>query len=322
MHTFPQLVEKFEIHLRDSGVFSGQPDNLYEPCRYLLGLGGKRVRPVLTLMAADLFGEIPASAWDAATGIELFHNFTLVHDDIMDKAPLRRGQPTIHARNGLTAGILCGDVMCIEAYAQFSRIPGAQLQPALQIFNKTAIEVCEGQQLDMDYEQRSDVTVDAYINMIALKTSVLLAAALKIGALLGGATAGAGEKIYQFGKALGIAFQLRDDYLDAFGDAGKIGKQTGGDILADKKTYLHLKACEALDAADCVRLDALQGQATAGKVEETLALFRKSGADRQCLEAIRQYSDAAFAALEELPVMEKRKAPLRALAALLLERES
>lgn len=322
MNTFPQLVEKFELHLRDSGVFCRQPDNLYEPCRYLIGLGGKRVRPVLTLMAADLFGDIPQSAWHAATGIELFHNFTLVHDDIMDKAPLRRGHPTIHARNGLTAGILCGDVMCIEAYSQFSNVAAPQLQQVIQIFNKTAIEVCEGQQLDMDYELRSDVSVDEYINMIALKTSVLLAAALKIGALLGGSTLGAAEKVYQFGKSLGIAFQLRDDYLDAFGDPEKIGKQAGGDILADKKTYLHLKAHAALAGSDRDALDSLQGQQPADKVQQTLELFRKAGADTKCLEAINQYSELAFDALEALPVQEKRKAPLRALALHLLERES
>lgn len=322
MHTFPQLVEKFELHLRESGVFRGQPDNLYEPCRYLLTLGGKRIRPVLTLMAAELFGDIPGSAWDAGTGIELFHNFTLIHDDIMDKAPLRRGQPTIHARNGLTAGILCGDVMCIEAYSQFSKIPAAQLHHAMQIFNKTAIEVCEGQQLDMDYEHRNDVSVDEYIHMIALKTSVLVAAALKIGAMLGGATAGAADKIYQFGRSLGIAFQLRDDYLDAFGDPAKIGKQAGGDILSNKKTYLHLKAVEALDADDRETLVALQGSSEEQKLSKTLALFRKAGADRQILEAINTYSDEAFAALEDLPVLGKRKAPLRDLANLLLERES
>ncbi len=322
MQSFSQLVERFELHLRDSGVFQRQPDNLYEPCRYLLALGGKRIRPVLTLMAAELFGEIPDGAWHAATGIELFHNFTLIHDDIMDKAPLRRGQPTIHERNGLTAGILCGDVMCIEAYSQFSRVPGSQLQQVLQIFNRTAVEVCEGQQLDMDYEIRNDVSVDAYINMIALKTSVLVAAALKIGALLGGSTLGAADKIYEFGKSLGIAFQLRDDYLDAFGDPGKIGKQAGGDILADKKTYLHLKAIESLNDADRASLQSLQGNQPEDKVARTLELFRSACADAKCLEAITYYSDLAFDALEALPVQEKRKAPLRALASQLLERES
>jgi geranylgeranyl diphosphate synthase type II len=322
MHSFPELVKRFELHLRDSGVFSRQPDNLYEPCRYLLALGGKRVRPVLTLLAAELFGEIPESAWHAATGIELFHNFTLIHDDIMDKAPLRRGQPTIHARNGLTAGILCGDVMCIEAYSQFARVSATQLQAVLQIFNQTAIEVCEGQQLDMDYEQRSDVSVDEYIGMIALKTSVLLAAALKIGAVLGGATGGAGDKLYRFGKSLGIAFQLRDDYLDAFGDPARIGKQAGGDILSDKKTYLHLKAIERLEEADRKKLMELQGTETDDKIAQTLALFRKAGADNQCLEAITRYSEEAFAALEDIPVLEKRKTALRSLASQLLERES
>ena len=321
MHTFTELVQKFEQHLADTKAFCGSPDSLYEPCRYLIGLGGKRIRPVLCLMGAELFGDIPADAWHAATGIELFHNFTLIHDDIMDKAPLRRGQPTIHERNGQTAGILCGDVMCIEAYRQFAQIKTG-LQPALQLFNKTAIEVCEGQQMDMDYEARNDVSVEEYIRMIALKTSVLLAASLKIGALTGGATEGAAEKLYSFGKAMGIAFQLQDDYLDAFGDAGKLGKQAGGDILADKKTYLHLVAMQNLGAADKAELEGWQSRRAYNKVEAVLSLFQKGGADVACREAVAHYSNLAFTALDDVAVLSKRKQPLRELAEALLERQS
>ena len=321
MHSFNELVDSFEAHLKTKTLFTGTPDTLYEPCRYLIGLGGKRIRPVLCLMGAELFGEIGADAWHAATGIELFHNFTLVHDDIMDKAPLRRGQPTIHERNGMTSAILCGDTMSIAAYQQLGAIR-TLLSPILQLFNRTAIEVCEGQQLDMDYEQRDDVTVEEYIRMIELKTSVLLAASLKIGALIGGATDGPADKLYNFGRALGIAFQLQDDYLDAFGDAVKLGKQAGGDILADKKTYLHLKALETLPADDRQALDALQGSLAPDKVAATLALFRKSGADRQCREAVAYYSDLAFKTLDEVAVLNKRKEPLHALAMLLLDRES
>lgn len=321
VHTFSQLTARFEAHLTGSQIFTGAPDTLYEPCRYLIGLGGKRIRPVLCLMGAELFGDIPPDTWHAATGIELFHNFTLVHDDIMDKAPLRRGQPTIHARNGLTAGILCGDVMCIEAYRQFTTIT-TQLQPVLQIFNRTAIEVCEGQQYDMNYEQRNDVTVDEYIGMIALKTAALLAASLKIGALIGGATEGAANKLYNFGRALGIAFQLQDDYLDAFGDASILGKQAGGDILADKKTYLYLKAMESLLVEDAATLQSLHGTSSDEKVTAVLALFRKSGADAQCREAVTHYSNLAFEALEDVAVLNKRKQSLHDLAALLLNRQS
>ena len=321
MHSFTELTTRFEEHLKNISPFSGTPDTLYEPCRYLLGLGGKRVRPVLCLMGSELFGEIRSDAWHAATGIELFHNFTLVHDDIMDKAPLRRGQPTIHARNGLTAGILCGDAMCIAAYQQLTAVK-TQLQPVLEVFNRTALEVCEGQQLDMDFEQRSDVGVEEYINMIALKTSVLLAASLKIGALIGGATEGNADKLYKFGRALGIAFQLQDDYLDAFGDMAKLGKQAGGDILADKKTFLHLKAMELLPAGERSQLESLQGSNAPDKVAATLGLFRQSGADMQCREAVAQYSHLAFEALEEVAVLNKRKHPLHMLATMLLNRES
>lgn len=321
MQSFSQLVARFEAHLKETLLFAGSPESLYEPCRYLIGLGGKRIRPVLCLMGSELFGEIPKEAWHAATAIELFHNFTLIHDDIMDKAPLRRGQPTIHARNGLTAGILCGDTMCIAAYQQLAAV-GKGLQPVMQIFNRTAIEVCEGQQLDMDYERRDDVTVAEYIGMIELKTSALLAGSLKIGALIGGATEGAAEKLSNFGRSLGIAFQLQDDYLDAFGDVEKLGKQAGGDILADKKTYLHLKAVETLSAEDAAKMQGWQGDSSIEKVPAIIELFRKSGADEQCRHAVTHYSNLAFAALEDVAVLNKRKQPLQELAMMLLDRQS
>ena len=217
MHSFTQLVEQFEQRLSQSLPFPELPGTLYDPCRYFLQIGGKRVRPVLCLMANELFGEINEDAWHGAIGIELFHNFTLIHDDIMDKAPLRRGKTTVHEKYGLTAGILCGDVMSIYAYDQLAHIE-QNLSLILHLFNKTSIEVCEGQQLDMDFESRNDVSIDEYIHMITLKTSVLLACSLKMGALLGGTTEGNANKLYTFGKNLGIAFQLQDDYLDAFGD--------------------------------------------------------------------------------------------------------
>lgn len=323
MHTFEALAAQFKAHLSSAGVFTREPDSLYEPCRYLIGLGGKRVRPVLCLMGAELFGDIHPDAWHAATGIELFHNFTLIHDDIMDKAPLRRGHPTIHERNGLTSGILCGDVMCIEAYRQLGRV-STVLPQVLQLFNRTAIEVCEGQQRDMDFEQREAVSIDEYLHMITLKTSVLLAASLKIGALIGGATEGNANKLYAFGRALGIAFQLQDDYLDAFGDAEKLGKRPGGDILAGKKTYLHIHAASALSTGDKAALQSLQKIRETPpdeKIEKTLGWFRKSGADSACRVAVEQYSQAAFDALEDVAVLSKRKQALHGIATMLLNRQ-
>lgn len=320
MYAFSDLVVQFEQRFIAELPFPAQPASLYDPCRYLLELGGKRIRPVLCLMGNELFDEITEDAWHAARAIELFHNFTLVHDDIMDKAPLRRGQPTIHARYGLTAGILGGDVLCIYAYDELARIK-QNLSPILRLFNKTAMEVCEGQQMDMDFELREDVEVDEYIHMIALKTSVLLAASLKIGAMLGGATSGNADRMYEFGKNVGIAFQLQDDYLDAFGSMEKLGKQNGGDIRANKKTYLLLKALENATDVQREELNQLLRRDDEDKVGEMLLLYKATGADVQCREAAGLYSQRAFACLDEVAVLSKRKEPLLELARYLLERE-
>ncbi len=301
-------------------LFSREPGNLYDPCRYLLSLGGKRVRPVLCAMGNELFGDLHPDAWHAAMGVELFHNFSLIHDDIMDKAPLRRGKQTVHEKYGLTAGILSGDVLSIYAYKELSRIT-SHLPEVLSIFNKTAIEVCEGQQMDMDFETRSDVMIDEYIRMIELKTSVLLACSLEMGALIGGATAGNAEKIYAFGRNLGIAFQLQDDYLDAFGDVEKLGKQAGGDIKANKKTYLLIKATEKADASQKEAIEELLQTDRADKIDTMLALYKTIGAEQECLDAVKRYSDKAFACLEDIAVISKRKEPLKELAATLLMRE-
>ncbi|MCB0664147.1 MAG: polyprenyl synthetase family protein, partial [Saprospiraceae bacterium] len=200
----------------------------------ILSLGGKRMRPALTILAARVFGAPAEQALKPALGIEVFHNFTLMHDDIMDKAPLRRGSETVHVKWDINAAILSGDAMLVQAYQLIAQSPSAVMPKVLELFSKTALEVCEGQQMDMDFEQRQNVSVDEYIEMIRLKTSVLLAASLEIGALVGGAETADAEKLYRFGEQLGIAFQLRDDYLDVFGDSSKVGKQSGGDILADK----------------------------------------------------------------------------------------
>ncbi len=320
MHSFTELIQLFEERFTTTLPFPEKPGTLYDPCRYLLQIGGKRIRPVLCLMGNELFAEIGEDAWHAATGIELFHNFTLMHDDIMDKAPLRRGKTTVHEQYGLTAGILCGDVLSIYSYDSLANIK-TSLPQVLHLFNKTAIEVCEGQQLDMDFEQRDDVHIDEYLHMITNKTSVLLACSLKMGALLGGATEGNAAKLYEFGKNLGIAFQLQDDYLDAFGAADKLGKQNGGDIIANKKTYLLLKAQEnANEAQQALIRDWLQHDG-AEKVPAMLQLFKDTGADKACREAVEKYSAMAFDCLEDVAVMSKRKASLTELASYLLQRD-
>lgn len=320
MHSFKELIQLFEEKFAVTLPFPQAPDSLYEPCRYFLQIGGKRIRPVLCLMGNELFAEIGEDAWHAATGIELFHNFTLIHDDIMDKAPLRRGKTTIHERNGLTAGILCGDVMSIYSYDRLANIK-TSLPQILHLFNKTAIEVCEGQQLDMDFERRGDVSIADYLHMITNKTSVLLACSLKMGALLGGATDGNANKLYEFGKNMGIAFQLQDDYLDAFGATEKLGKQNGGDIKANKKTYLLLKAQESANAAQQQEIKDWLQRDGEEKVPAILQLFIDTGADKACRDAVAHYSEMAFNCLEEVAVLSKRKAPLHELATYLLQRD-
>ncbi|UKJ09136.1 polyprenyl synthetase family protein [Solitalea lacus] len=220
------------------------PAELYEPIRYLMQLGGKRMRPVLTLMGCNLFTDEIQPSIIPALGLEVFHNFTLMHDDIMDNAPIRRGQATVHEKWNPNVAILSGDVMLVKAYELMMQVSDMHLRQVLNLFNKTAAEVCEGQQIDMNFEQYDTVNVDQYINMIALKTAVLLGACLKTGALLGGASEADAEHLYQFGKKLGVAFQLQDDILDVYGEPEKFGKQIGGDIIANKKTYLLIKALE------------------------------------------------------------------------------
>lgn len=320
MHPFTELVAKFEERFSGTLPFPPTPATIYDPCRYFMGIGGKRVRPVLCLMANELFTDINEDAWHAAAGVELFHNFTLVHDDIMDKAPLRRGNATVHARYGLTCGILSGDIICIYAYSELGKLQVA-LQPVLQLFNKTAIEVCEGQQLDMDFELRNDVSMDEYIHMITLKTSVLLACSLKMGALVAGALGDSASKLYEFGKNMGIAFQLQDDYLDAFGDPDKVGKQPGGDILANKKTFLLVHALQRADARQKQQIETLLKSDSTEKVPAMLALFTATGSANACREAVSYYSDLAFQCLDEVAVPSRRKEPLRELAQYLLQRD-
>ena len=309
-----QFAEKF-----DTRHFPEQPASLYEPNEYFLKLGGKRVRPVLCLMGNELFDEIIPDAWHAATAIELFHNFTLIHDDIMDKAPLRRGKQTVHTKYNDSTALLAGDVMLVRAYEYLNKISSAYLSKVLSLFNRTAIEVCEGQQMDMDYESQTNVNMNDYLRMIELKTSVALAASLKVGGLLGGGGERNQNLLYEFGKKLGIAFQVQDDYLDAFGDKNKTGKQVGGDILANKKTFLLIHAMES--ASHKKELEHLIKTNPENKIEKVLAVYKDCKADEWALQLKNKYFDEALTHLEDIAVLSKRKEPLRELALFLVQRD-
>lgn len=320
MYSFEELTKQFADKF-GSNHFSGSVRSLYEPAEYFLGLGGKRVRPVLCLMGNELFGEIKPDAWMVANAVELFHNFTLIHDDIMDKATLRRGKPTVHTKYGESTALLSGDVMMIVAYEYLSKVSPGYLHKVLAIFNKMAREICEGQQLDMEFEKRKDVTLDEYIHMITLKTSVLLAASLKMGALLGGSGEGNQGHLYAFGKNLGIAFQLQDDYLDAFGEPEKFGKQPGGDIIANKKTFLVIKAMEVADTMQKTALLAHLSDNKPDKVERVLQIFRDCKVDCWAQELKNKYLDTALFHLDEAAVTSTRKQCLKDLAHFLIKRD-
>lgn len=320
MQSFELLSQKFSSHF-DARHFPAEPASLYEPNEYFLKLGGKRIRPVLCLMGNELFDEINEDAWHAATAIELFHNFTLIHDDMMDKAPLRRGMATVHTKYGESTALLAGDVMLVTAYEHLNKINGSYLQTILHLFNATAKEVCEGQQYDMDFEKLGTVQFDDYLKMIELKTSVALAASLKTGAILGGAGERNQNLLYEFGRKLGIAFQVQDDYLDAFGDPKKFGKQAGGDILANKKTFLLIHAFEAASASQLKELLDLSVKNSADKIEKTLQIFRACKADEWALQLKDKYLDEALKCLDDIAVLSKRKEPLRELAHFLVKRD-
>lgn len=320
MQSFEDLSKQFGEQF-DQRHFPEQPASLYEPNEYFLKLGGKRVRPVLCLMGNELFEDIRPNAWHAATAIELFHNFTLIHDDIMDKAPLRRGLETVHTKYGESTALLAGDVMLVRAYEYLNKISVSHIQPVLSLFNKTATEVCEGQQLDMDFEKRETVGIEEYLHMITLKTSVALAASLKVGAMLGGAGKRNQDLIYEFGKKLGIAFQIQDDYLDAFGDPKKFGKQAGGDILANKKTFLLIHTMQSVTGSQKNELEKLLQTNPADKVEKVLQLFKDCKADEWALQLKEKYLSEALAHLEDIAVLSKRKEPLLELALFLVKRD-
>jgi geranylgeranyl diphosphate synthase type II len=301
------------------------PEGLYEPLRYTLALGGKRMRPLLALMGAGLYADDVSPAIPAAMGVELFHNFTLLHDDIMDNAPLRRGKPTVHEKWNTSIAILSGDVMYTEAFRSIAQCPPAVLSEVLQLFIRTAAEVCEGQQYDMDFEQQQDVTIDAYLRMIELKTAVLLAASLSMGASCAGASKQDAALLYEFGRLTGIAFQLQDDILDVYGDPAVFGKQPGGDILANKKTYLLLSALNRANPMQREELlNWLQVPASAGaeKVEGVTALYNQLGIRELARVAMHQHYNQAIDALNKLNADPIRKAVLREFTDALMERET
>jgi len=320
MHSFEELSEDFALRF-NTPHFPVHPVSLYGPADYFLSLGGKRIRPVLCLMANELFDELHPDAWHAATAIELFHNFTLIHDDIMDKAPLRRGMQTVHEKYGSPAALLAGDVMLVVAYDYLNRVDTAHLHKIVRVFNKTAKEVCEGQQLDMDFEKREAVSMDEYLHMIQLKTSVLLACSLQLGGILGGAGDGNQHHLYEFGKNLGLAFQVQDDYLDAFGDPKKFGKQVGGDILSNKKTFLLIRALETANPSQLKEIRSLLQTNSEQKVERMIDLFKSCGVDLWAKGLKQRYLEASLEHLEDIAVLSARKTHLKALANFLIQRE-
>ena len=320
MHDFKELVAEFGTRF---GVaqFPAAPASLYEPGEYFLSIGGKRIRPILCVLGNELFSEITEDAWSLATAIELFHNFTLIHDDMMDAAALRRSMQTVHTKYGDNTALLTGDVMLIRAYEKLQTINPAYLPKILSLFNTTAREVCEGQQLDMDFEKMPSVTLDAYIHMITLKTSVLLAASLEMGAILGGATPGNCKHLYEFGKNLGIAFQIQDDYLDAFGDPEKFGKEVGGDIRQNKKTFLLLHALEVATPDQRAKLNSLLASNGPDKVPQVMDIFKACNVDAWSIELKEKYLQMALANLEDIAVTSTRKTALLSLANYLMQRE-
>ena len=300
-----------------------EPKNLYEPIEYILNLGGKRLRPVLTLMTADCFEGDTNSALDAALAVEVFHNFSLIHDDIMDAAPLRRGHQTVHEKWDLNTGILSGDAMLIMAYQLFENYPPDVFQNLAILFSETALEVCEGQQYDIDFETRHDVSIVEYLKMIEYKTAVLVGAAMKMGAIIAGASEEDQNRSYEFGRNLGIAFQLQDDYLDAFGNPETFGKQVGGDIIENKKTYLYLKALEFSSESDQQKLKNLfstQTTDTKDKVEIVKQIFNASGSSEATKKAIQHYTSKAFSGLELLTISEEKKTVLKTFGTSLMDR--
>ncbi|MDF2852115.1 MULTISPECIES: polyprenyl synthetase family protein [Sphingobacterium] len=320
-----QHLQQLVIEAIETSQFPETPSNLYDPIRYILTLGGKRVRPVLTLMAAELFGmQEMEEIIPAAKAVEFFHNFSLIHDDLMDKAPLRRGKTTVHEKWDANIAILSGDGLLVKAYEEISKCNPIYLPATLKILSKVAMEVCEGQQLDMDYESRDSLTMPEYLEMIRLKTSVLLGGALQLGAILSGADEQQQQLIYDFGENVGLAFQLQDDILDAYGDPDTFGKIVGGDIMINKKTFLLVKLMAVISDDDKTVLQALLNatiETAPSKVADMLALYDKYAIKTAADELKDSYTQRAFEKMEALNVPNDRKEALLVLANNLLVRQ-
>jgi geranylgeranyl diphosphate synthase type II len=323
MLKFEEAQEIFNHELENYAI-ERFPEELYEPVRYILSIGGKRLRPALVLMACSVFSEAVHTALKPALAFEFFHNFTLLHDDIMDHSKMRRGQPTVHERWNPNTAILSGDVMSILSYKILSEADDRHLKALLQLFNQTALQVCEGQQYDMNFESRMEVSVVEYLKMIELKTAVLIAASLKAGAISGGADILDAELLYAFGINLGMAFQLRDDYLDVYGDPEKFGKKIGNDIVTNKKTFLLIKALELADPELKGRLKEWLGEAGPDpekKIREVTRIYRQLGIDSVSAELTAAYYDKSVRHLERVNAPDERKESLAIFAGSLMSRE-
>ncbi len=313
----------------DQHHFNKEPESLYIPINHIMSIGGKRMRPILVLMGCNVFDDAIENALPAGFAVEIFHNFTLVHDDIMDAAPLRRGFPTVHHKYGINAGILCGDAMVIYAYQYLlqTKISLPRVQKLLQIFNKMAIEVCEGQKLDMDFETRATVTEQEYLHMIEFKTSVLIGSALEIGAVIGGAKNTEARILYHFGCHVGIAFQMKDDILDSFGDPAKVGKKVGGDIAQNKKTLLVIKALESGNEQQVTMLKNLLETATteaneSEKIKTVKNIFISTGAKKAVEAILEKHLEDAFSILDTSLMTQQKRQYLKEWAMALMQREN
>lgn len=323
MYTFNEVLSIVNTEIEQIN-WKRVPTGLYEPIEYILSLGGKRLRPAITLMSYNLYADNIMPAVKPALGLEVFHNFTLLHDDIMDRADMRRGKPTVHKKWDDNTAILSGDVMQIEAYKLIAGTPVEHLKVVLDLFSKTATEICEGQQLDMEFESRTNVTADEYIEMICLKTAVLLAAGAQIGAILGGGSDEDAANLYNFGNAIGLAFQLKDDLLDVYGNESNFGKKIGGDILCNKKTYLLIHALKKAEGNDAEELNfwlnnddkSLETE----KIAAVTAIYNRLNIRKICEEKMECYYREALESLEKVQVADDKKEELRKLAAKLMSR--
>jgi geranylgeranyl diphosphate synthase, type II len=321
MHSIRELTELYSKSYRDQR-FDREPRGLYEPMEHILSIPGKHIRPLLLLAACQAFDGSLEQAYGPAHAMELFHNFSLVHDDIMDAATLRRGRPTVHQQYGISSGILAGDALFIYAYHYLCAVPAEVLPEVLAVFDRTAIEVIEGQQMDMDFEQRLDVTIDEYLQMIAFKTSVLLACSLRIGAVVGGASVADQEAIYNFGRTLGLSFQIKDDWLDTFGESSKVGKKPGGDIVQNKKTFLLIILLNSVTKDDRnTLLLLLDEKDEAKKVDGVKALYSKYDVSAKTLSYSEELYQQALASLAAISINDTRKVTLREIAEMVHRRE-